>query len=191
MHIKQVVIRGFKTYKEQINLTEDFHPGVNVVVGFNGHGKSNFFSAILFVISDYFGTLRAETRKALLHEGAGPAVLTAFVELVFDNQDRRMPIDKDEVRIRRTIAAKKDDYMLDGKHATKAEVFNLLESCGFTKSNPYYIVQQGKIAELTLMNDRRRLELIKEISGASVYDDRRAESQKVLEEIQGRRQKNR
>lgn len=189
MHIKQVVIRGFKTYKEQVSLAEDFHPGVNVVVGFNGSGKSNFFNAILFVISDHFGTLRAEMRKSLLHEGAGPAVLTAFVEIVFDNADRRMPIDKSEVRVRRTIGVKKDDYSLDGKHATRAEVFNLLESCGFTKSNPYYIVQQGKIAELTLMNDLRRLELIKEISGASVYDEKKTESEKILEDMRLRREK--
>ena len=135
------------------------------------------------------GTMRAEMRKSLLHEGTGPAVLTAFVELVFDNTDRRLPIDKDDVRVRRTVGVKKDDYMLDGKHATKAEVFNLLESCGFTKSNPYYIVQQGKVSELTLMNDLRRLELLKEISGASVYDERRAESEKILEDVRARRQK--
>mmetsp|Transcript_43986 Transcript_43986/g.113680 ORF Transcript_43986/g.113680 Transcript_43986/m.113680 type:complete len:1199 (-) Transcript_43986:65-3661(-) len=189
MHIKQVIIRGFKTYKEQVSLAEDFHPGVNVVVGFNGSGKSNFFNAILFVISDHFGTMRAEMRKSLLHEGTGPAVLTAFVEIVFDNTDRRLPIDKDDVRVRRLIGVKKDDYMLDGKHATKAEVFNLLESCGFTKSNPYYIVQQGKVAELTLMNDSRRLELLKEISGASVYDERRTESERILEDVRARRQK--
>lgn len=189
MFIKQVIIRGFKTYKDQISLAEDFHPGVNVVVGFNGSGKSNFFNAILFVISDHFGTLRAEMRKSLLHEGAGPAVLTAFVEIAFDNTDRRMPIDKSDVRVRRTIGVKKDDYSLDGKHATKAEVFNLLESCGFTRSNPYYIVQQGKVSELTLMNDQRRLELIKEISGASVYDERKAESERILEEMRSRQQK--
>lgn len=189
MHIKQVIIRGFKTYKDQVSLAEDFHPGVNVVVGFNGSGKSNFFNAILFVISDHYGSLRQETRKALLHEGTGPAVLTAFVEIIFDNVDRRMPIDRDDVRIRRTIGVKKDDYSLDGKLATKAEVFNLLESCGFTKSNPYYIVQQGKVSELTLMNDAKRLELIKEISGASVYDERRAESEKLLDEVRQRQEK--
>jgi len=189
MHIKQVILRGFKTYKDQVSLHEDFHPGVNVIVGFNGSGKSNLFNAILFVISDHFGSLRQETRRSLLHEGAGPAVLTAFGEIVFDNVDRRMPIDKDEVRVRRTIGAKKDDYSLDGKTATRNEVFNLLESCGFTKSNPYYIVQQGKVAELTLMDDRRRLELLKEISGAGVYDERRAESMKLLQDTVVRRKK--
>jgi len=189
MRIKQVLIRGFKTYKDQVSLNEDFHPGVNVIVGFNGSGKSNLFNAILFVISDHFGSLRQETRRSLLHEGAGPAVLTAFVEIAFDNTDRRMPIDRDEVRVRRTIGAKKDDYSLDGKSATRNEVFNLLESCGFTKSNPYYIVQQGKVAELTLMDDRRRLELLKEISGAGVYDERRGESVKLLQETAVRRKK--
>eukprot|EP00439_Symbiodinium_sp_Y106_P080652 s160_g19.t1 len=81
MHIKQVILRGFKTYKDQVSLNDDMHPGVNVIVGFNGSGKTNLFNAILFVISDHFGSLRQETRRSLLHEGAGPAVLTAFVEL--------------------------------------------------------------------------------------------------------------
>lgn len=38
------------------------------------------------------------------------------------------------------------------------------------------------MAELTLMDDRRRLELLKEISGAGVYDERRAESMKLLQD---------
>jgi len=189
MHIKQVIIRGFKTYKDQIQLTEDFDKGVNVVLGFNGSGKSNFFNAILFVISDRYGTLRNETRKSLLHEGSGPAVLTAFVEIVFENSDRKLPIDKDEVRIRRTIAAKKDDYSLDGKNVTRNEIFKLLESCGFAKSNPYYIVQQGKVGELTMMTDANRLELFKEISGASTYDERRTESERILEDLRVKRDK--
>lgn len=51
-------------------------------------------------------------------EGAGHAVLSAYVELVIDNSDNRLPVDKDEVRLRRTIGLKKDDYYLDKKHIT-------------------------------------------------------------------------
>lgn len=43
-------------------------------VGANGSGKSNFFHAIRFVLSDIFVQLRAEDRQQLLHEGAGHAV---------------------------------------------------------------------------------------------------------------------
>lgn len=187
MHIKQVIIRGFKTYKEQTTLDEDFSPGTNVVVGFNGSGKSNFFQAILFVLSDQYSSLRAETRKGLLHEGAGQAVLTAYVEVILDNTDRRIPMDNDQVSIRRLIGVKKDDWLLDGRHATKAEIFGLLEGAGFAKTSPYYIVQQGKVSELTMMTDVQRLGLLKDISGAGVYDERRLESVKIMEDTAMRR----
>ncbi|KAH9699287.1 Structural maintenance of chromosomes protein 3 [Citrus sinensis] len=183
MHIKQVIIEGFKSYREQI-ATEPFSPQVNCVVGANGSGKTNFFHAIRFVLSDIFQNLRSEDRHALLHEGAGHQVLSAFVEIVFDNSDNRIPVDKEEVRLRRTIGLKKDEYFLDGKHITKTEVMNLLESAGFSRSNPYYVVQQGKIASLTLMKDSERLDLLKEIGGTRVYEERRRESNKRQQIIQ-------
>ncbi|KAL9238676.1 hypothetical protein vseg_013066 [Gypsophila vaccaria] len=186
MHIKQVVIEGFKSYKEQV-ATESFSPKVNCVVGANGSGKSNFFHAIRFVLSDLFQNLRSEDRHALLHEGAGNQVLSAFVEIVFDNMDNRIPVDREEVRLRRTIGLKKDEYFLDGKHITKTEVMNLLESAGFSRSNPYYVVQQGKIASLTLMKDSERLDLLKEIGGTRVYEERRRESLKIMQETGNKR----
>ncbi|XP_008361897.3 structural maintenance of chromosomes protein 3-like isoform X1 [Malus domestica] len=181
MYIKQVIIEGFKSYREQV-ATEAFSPKVNCVVGANGSGKTNFFHAIRFVLSDLFQNLRSEDRHALLHEGAGHQVISAFVEIVFDNADNRIPVDKEEVHLRRTIGLKKDEYFLDGKHITKTEVMNLLESAGFSRSNPYYVVQQGKIASLTLMKDSERLDLLKEIGGTRVYEERRRESLKIMQE---------
>lgn len=186
MHIKQIVIEGFKSYREQI-ATEEFSPKVNCVVGANGSGKTNFFHAIRFVLSDLFQNLRSEDRHALLHEGAGKQVLSAFVEIVFDNSDNRIPVDKEEVRLRRTIGMKKDEYFLDGKHITKTEVMNLLESAGFSRSNPYYVVQQGKISSLTLMKDSERLDLLKEIGGTRVYEERRQESIKIMQDTGNKR----
>ncbi|XP_040255668.1 structural maintenance of chromosomes protein 3-like [Aegilops tauschii subsp. strangulata] len=187
MYIKKVVIQGFKSYREETS-TDPFSPKVNVVVGANGSGKSNFFHAIRFVLSDMFQNLRCEDRRgALLHEGAGHSVISAFVEILFDNSDNRIPVDREEVRLRRTVSSKKDEYYLDGKHVSKTEVMNLLESAGFSRSNPYYIVQQGKIASLTLMKDSERLDLLKEIGGTRVYEDRRRESLKILQETAHKR----
>lgn len=86
-------------------------------------------------------------------EGAGHAVHSAYVEVVFDNSDNRFPVrwdvscgntascfhltkhetkafpaaacrapqvDREEVRLRRTIGLKKDEYSLDKKHITCA-----------------------------------------------------------------------
>ncbi|CAN6816217.1 unnamed protein product [Brassica oleracea] len=178
---KIVIIEGFKSYNEQ-TATEDFSSKVNCVVGANGSGKSNFFHAIRFVLSDIFQNLRNEDRNALLHEGVGHQVGSAFVEIVFDNSDNRIPVDKDEIRLRRAIGLKKDEYFLDGKHITKNEVMDLLESAGFSRSNPYYVVQQGKIASLTMMKDSERLDLLKEIGGTRVYEEKRCESLKIMQD---------
>lgn len=71
---------------------EPFDKRHNVVVGRNGSGKSNFFFAIQFVLSDEFTHLRPEQRQALLHEGTGSRVLSAYVEIIFDNSDNRIPV---------------------------------------------------------------------------------------------------
>lgn len=186
MHIKQVIVEGFKTYREQTVV--DFDDGLNCIVGANGSGKSNLFHAIRFVLSDVFGNLRAEERQRLLHEGAGHAVMSAYVEIVFDNADGRLPVEREEVRLRRNIGLKKDEYYLDKKHVTRAEVVNLLESAGFSRTNPYYVVQQGKIMKMATMQDEERLDLLKEIGGTSVFEAKRKESLKGLDETKSKRE---
>lgn len=39
-----------------------------------------------------------------------------------------------------------------------------MESAGFSRSNPYYIVKQGKINELATSPDSHRLKLLREVS---------------------------
>ena len=103
-------------------------------------------AAIRFVLSDAYTAMSREERQSLLHEGVSvTTTLSAYVEIVFDNSDSRFPTGKDEVILRRTIGLKKDEYSLDKKSVNKAEVMNLLESAGFSKSNPYYIVPQGRV----------------------------------------------
>ena len=79
------------------------------------------YAAIQFVLESSNVVLRAEDRKMLLHEGVGARVLTAFVEITLDNADSRMPVDKDDVVVRRVIGLKKDEYFIDRKHCSKNE----------------------------------------------------------------------
>ncbi|KAL2008487.1 hypothetical protein VTN00DRAFT_6681 [Thermoascus crustaceus] len=188
MYIKQIIIQGFKSYKDQ-TVIEPFSPKHNVIVGRNGSGKSNFFAAIRFILGDAYTQMGREERQALLHEGSGSAVMSAYVEVIFDNSDDRFPTGKPELVLRRTIGLKKDEYTLDRKNATKADVMNLLESAGFSRSNPYYIVPQGRVTTLTNMKDSERLNLLKEVAGTQVYEARRAESLKIMNETNNKRAK--
>ncbi|ORX91367.1 structural maintenance of chromosome protein 3 [Basidiobolus meristosporus CBS 931.73] len=188
MHIKQIIIQGFKSYKDQ-TVIEPFSSRHNVIVGRNGSGKSNFFAAIRFVLSDAYTNMGREERQALLHEGTGPATMSAYVEIIFDNTDNRFPTGREEVVLRRTIGLKKDEYSLDKKSASKSDVMNLLESAGFSRSNPYYIVPQGRVTSLTHAKDNERLQLLKEVAGTRVYETRRQESLKIMEETDLKRRK--
>ena len=64
MYIKQVTISGFRSYRDS-TACETFSKKHNIVVGRNGSGKSNFFTAIQFVLSDDFSNLRTEERIGL------------------------------------------------------------------------------------------------------------------------------
>jgi structural maintenance of chromosome 3 (chondroitin sulfate proteoglycan 6) len=76
--MRQITIQGFKSYKDHTKI-DPFSPRHNVVgtptdgsqadstVGRNGSGKSNFFSAIRFVLSDSYAHLTREERQQLLH----------------------------------------------------------------------------------------------------------------------------
>ncbi|KAF5674802.1 structural maintenance-chromosome 3 (chondroitin sulfate proteoglycan 6) [Fusarium denticulatum] len=188
MYIKQIIIQGFKSYKDQ-TVIEPFSPKTNVIVGRNGSGKSNFFAAIRFVLSDAYTQMSREERQGLLHEGSGSAVMSAYVEIIFDNSDDRFPTGNKEVILRRTIGLKKDEYSVDRKVVTKADVMNLLEAAGFSRSNPYYIVPQGRVTALTNMKESDRLNLLKEVAGTHVYETRRAESLKIMNETNNKREK--
>uniref|UniRef100_A0A2L2YJK5 Structural maintenance of chromosomes protein 3 n=1 Tax=Parasteatoda tepidariorum TaxID=114398 RepID=A0A2L2YJK5_PARTP len=188
MHIKQIIIQGFRSYREQ-TVVEPFSSRHNVIVGRNGSGKSNFFYAIQFVLSDEFSHLRPEQRQGLLHEGTGPRVLNAYVEIIFDNSDGRLPLDTNEVSLRRVIGSKKDQYFLNKKSVNRTDVMNLLESAGFSRSNPYYIVKQGKINQMATAPDSQRLKLLREVAGTRVYDERREESQTILNDTIGKTKK--
>lgn len=184
----QVIIQGFRSYREQ-TVVDPFSPRHNVIVGRNGSGKSNFFYAIQFVLSDEFSHLRPDQRQSLLHEGPGQRTMVAYVEIIFDNSDNRLPIDEQQVTLRRQIGLKKDQYYLNKKIVTRSDVMNVLESAGFSRSNPYYIVKQGKINQMATAPDSQRLKILREVAGTRIYDERKEESRVLLRDTESKLEK--
>jgi AAA15 family ATPase/GTPase len=46
MSIKEIIINNFKSYKS-VHL-KDLSKGINLIIGRNGHGKSNLFNGIYY-----------------------------------------------------------------------------------------------------------------------------------------------
>lgn len=192
MYIRRVIIKGFKTYRNE-TVIDDFSPHHNIVIGSNGSGKSNFFAAIRFVLSSDYSNLKREERQGLIHQGSG-SVMSASVEIVFHDPDHRIilpsgvaPRSNDEVLVRRTVGLKKDDYQLNDRNVTKGDVVRMLESAGFSMNNPYNIVPQGRIVALTNAKDKERLQLLEDVVGAKSFEVKLHASLKKMEQTEQKR----
>ena len=87
------------------------------------------------------------------------------------------------------MGLKKDEFFVRRKRATKKGLGSFLEGAGFSKGNPYYIVQQGKVNALCVMSPSERLDLLKEIAGCTMYDEKRGDSLRQMEENESSREK--
>ncbi|XP_053665505.1 structural maintenance of chromosomes protein 3-like [Anopheles marshallii] len=182
MYLKEIIINGFKSYTHE-TVVEQLDPRHNVVVGRNGSGKSNFFSAIEFVLSDEYNNLRQSERVGLINKGASKTRTSfAFVEIVLEKTSIPSENNPSEVRIRRIISATKDQYKLNGRNATRKEVVETLDSIGVSTCIPYYIVKQGKINQLAMARPPQLLQVLLEIGGIRVYDEKLKETMKLMQD---------
>ena len=63
---------------------------------------------------------------------------------------------------------------------SKTEMFSLLETAGFSCSNPYYIVKQGQINAIACCGDKDRLKVVREVAGTEVYTEKRKSAEDDL-----------
>mmetsp|Transcript_27732 Transcript_27732/g.69954 ORF Transcript_27732/g.69954 Transcript_27732/m.69954 type:complete len:1468 (-) Transcript_27732:632-5035(-) len=192
MWIRSIEVAGFKTYTRQQTPTK-FHPGRNLIVGYNGAGKSNVLDAILFVVSESVVSMRPGGRGGggghiLEHEGearpfgvAASVASSGYVELELDNTSRQAPLDMDVITLRRRIADR--GFVLNGKPAGQQEVFDLLEAANISVRNPHYAIKQGKISELAALSEKNRLKLVHDLLGTAVFDQRKKLAEQELLEL--------
>ena len=105
MQLKKIKMIGFKSF---VNPTEIlFNSNITGIVGPNGSGKSNIVDAIRWVLGEQsVKSLRGEgTMSDVIFSGSKSRSASSFasVILTFDNTDRYLPIDLDEVSIKRTV----------------------------------------------------------------------------------------
>ncbi|PFH32510.1 RecF/RecN/SMC N terminal domain-containing protein [Besnoitia besnoiti] len=188
MHIKEVTIRGFRTYRHATTIR--FSPRYNCIVGSNGSGKSNVLLAIAFALGE--GGHSPAERRMLLHEGVSERVAEGAVELVLANQDRRLCMyDADEVQIRRVFSATTDDSFVQGKRVSKSGLQQLLECAGFargragaatslTATSTAYFIQQGRIVQVALQSSAERLALLQHVALGASFDAKTQEIETLL-----------
>ena len=179
MRLLELEFENFKSFKGHV--TVPLGPGFTCITGPNGSGKSNITDAILFILgSRSTKLLRARKLKQLIHgfqEGSkkktGPKACK--VSMVFDNTDRFLAIEKDQVTFTKGIRLRGNDtvtyYQLDGVKSSAGEFEALFSRAGLYATG-YNIIQQGDVIQTSLMSGTERRRKIEDVAGITAYDNR-------------------
>ncbi|DAC72892.1 MAG TPA: chromosome segregation protein SMC [Thermoplasmata archaeon] len=180
VYLKQVEMENFKSFGHK--LTVPFYPGFTAITGPNGSGKSNIVDAILFVLGPRSSkVMRAGRLTDLIFNGGknrkNPSKYCK-VSLVFDNSQRKMRIDADEVVLTRLIkrAPLKDNpdnyysyFYINDRAASFTEFIDLLTHARISGEG-YNIIKQGDVTSLVEMGSVDRRKIVDGIAGISTFD---------------------
>jgi len=184
-HIKKLTIHGFKSFAKATEVI--FDKGLNVIAGPNGSGKSNIPDAICFVLGRLsIKSMRASRASKLIFHGGkeGKPAQFAKVSMTFDNSNKEFSLDKQEVEISRIV--KRDGnsiYKINDETKTRQEVLELLGQAGIDPDG-FNIILQGQIDSLIRMPPDEKRQIIEEISGILVYEQRKEKSLRELEKTE-------
>src|ERR1700761_5155414 len=182
MRLKQLKVFGFKTFAEATTL--DFTAGITAVVGPNGSGKSNLVDAIRWVLGEQSTrSLRSQKMEDVIFAGNNTRKPLGMVEvsLTFDNSDRTLPIEFDDVQItRRAYRAGESEFFINRTSCRLRDVVELLMGTGLGPGS-YAIVSQGQIDAILSSKPTERRALFEETAGIGKFLARKHEALRRLE----------
>ena len=193
LYLKEVRMENFKSFGKK--LTVPFFPGFTAITGPNGSGKSNIADAILFALGPKSSkTMRAERLTDLIFNGGKKRKNPAKhckVSLVFDNKQRKLPVNQDQVTFTRMIkrAPLKDNpnnyytyYYVNDKSSSYSEFMEILLHARIS-GDGYNIVKQGDVTSIIEMGNVDRRRIIDEIAGISHFDKDIDKAENEKEEV--------
>ncbi|WP_300408220.1 chromosome segregation protein SMC [Lagierella sp.] len=182
MKLESVELRGFKSFKDRVNL--QFNTPICAIVGPNGSGKSNISDGIRWVLGEQSAkSLRGNKMEDVIFSGTEKiAPLNyASVSLYFDNSEHWIPIDYEKVVVsRRVFRSGESEYYINKKPCRLKDVRELFMDTGIGKEG-YSIIGQGRIDEILSNKSEDRRYIFEEASGISKYKYKKDEAVKKLE----------
>ena len=153
MYLKKLIAHGFKSFAD--NTVIEFNNNISGIVGPNGSGKSNIVDAIRWVLGEQsIKSLRGDSMTDVIFSGSKSRneMNIASITLVFDNNDHYLPINFDEVSIKRRLYKDgTNEYFLNGEKVRLKDINNILLDSGIAKES-FNIISQGKIEEILSNN---------------------------------------
>ena len=160
MYLKHIVLYGFKSFSDRVEF--EIGPGLTMIVGPNGCGKSNILDAVRWVLGAQSArSLRGEKMADVIFAGSRsrkPAN-AASVELTFDNRTGFLATDDAEVSVGRTLYRNGDsEYRFNGNRCRLKDIRHLFLDTGIGV-DAYSVIEQGRVDVLLQANPVERREI--------------------------------
>lgn len=183
MYLKRIELHGFKSFADKVNI--EFQPGITGIVGPNGCGKSNISDAVRWVLGEQsVKSLRGSHMSDVIFAGSEDrkAQNLAEVTLVFDNTDRMINYDYNEIEITRRLYrdGNEAEYLLNRQQCRLKDITDLIMDTGLGRDS-LSIISQGNISNFADNKPEERRAIFEEAAGVSKYKKRKIESIRKLE----------
>ena len=206
MHLKSITMKGFKSFPERTRLL--FAPGVSVIVGPNGCGKSNITDAVLWALGEQSPlAVRGQSMQDMIFAGGEGQSRRRFaeVEVVIAGTDPPEPdagaseadgqlseaeqagaedsggVLFSEISIKRRLERSGDgEYRVNGARCRLADVLEILSDANLG-GEMHSVISQGKVEEVVHSKPRQRRLLIEEAAGLGKHRKRRRRAQLKLD----------
>ena len=175
MYLKKIELHGFKSFADKVNI--EFQPGITGIVGPNGCGKSNISDAVRWVLGEQsVKSLRGSNMADVIFAGSQDrrAQNLAEVTLIFDNSDRMLNYDYNEVEITRRLyrQGNEAEYLLNRQQCRLKDITDLLLDTGLGRDS-LSIISQGNISNFADSRPEERRAIFEEAAGVSKYKKRK------------------
>ena len=186
MHLKRIELHGFKSFADKSVI--EFQHGITGIVGPNGCGKSNISDAVRWVLGEQsVKSLRGSNMSDVIFNGSEDRKPqnVAEVTLVFDNEDRFMNFEYNEVEITRRLYRQNNEaeYLINKEPCRLKDIVDLIMDTGLGKDS-LSIISQGNISSFADSKPEDRRGMFEEAAGVAKYKKRKIESIRKLERTQ-------
>ncbi|UCC22646.1 MAG: AAA family ATPase, partial [Planctomycetota bacterium] len=186
MRLEKIVLDGFKSFADKMELT--FDSPITAIVGPNGCGKSNVVDAVKWVLGEQSAkSLRSGQMADVIFSGSSSrkAAGTAEVSLLISNSNgdgaRALPIEADEVQITRKVyKSGESEYRINNKICRLKDIRELFMDTGIAV-RAYSIIEQGQVEQLLNASRTDRRLIFEEAAGINKYKAHKKEALGKLE----------
>ncbi len=173
---------GFKSFARKTEIV--FDDGITAIIGPNGSGKSNIADAVRWVLGEQSAkALRGEKMEDVIFNGTEAKKPLSYgeVSLTFDNSDRELATDFNEVCVtRRIYRSGESEYFINRSSCRRKDIAELFRDTGVGREG-YSIIGQGRVEQILSAKSADRRSAFEEAAGVMKFRVRKEEAARKLD----------